>query len=144
MNTSDYYALVQEDADLSKPVLVYGWDDQPHEKDGSSRPYHASAGYKAVKLDMADEAWTARLVAPQTPTQLYQGVLSPYERPVPTVKEQAKDALHHVHNSAVMIVAMGGSFGPQTRDYVAKLQAIVDGSDTVSTVLPPVPHDLKQ
>lgn len=60
----------------------------------------------------------------------------------PSLKYLAQSALNYVMSQAPSLTVMGEVFGPNTRAYVQKLQAIANGTDTTSTELPTMPSDL--
>lgn len=72
------------------------------------------------------------------------GVLTPYQPPISqeALKSMAAYSMQTVQSQAAMATAMGQVFGPQMRDYVQKLRAILDGTDTTSTTLPDAPSDV--
>lgn len=78
-------------------------------------------------IDLTDIAQDANFSKPLTP---------------PTLKDQANTAVQGVQQQANMVTAMGETFGPQMKEYVHKLRAIIDGADTTSTTLPPPPASL--
>ncbi|KXV50823.1 hypothetical protein AD945_01200 [Gluconobacter albidus] len=55
------------------------------------------------------------------------------------LRMQARRALTEVQQDAVLAVAMGQTFSPQMQTFVKALQAIADGTDQTSTVLPTKP-----
>ncbi|MCQ8279848.1 hypothetical protein NFI95_15495 [Acetobacteraceae bacterium KSS8] len=58
-----------------------------------------------------------------------------------TLQIQAQNALVVVQQQATLTVAMGGTFSAAMQTYVRALQAIANGTDTTSTVLPAEPQE---
>lgn len=58
-----------------------------------------------------------------------------------SLKDQALNAMGWVQQQAPVVLAMGETFGPQMRQYVEKLRAILSSPDTTSTELPTPPND---
>lgn len=138
--SNKYYAIVKAGSDLTKPCLVMGWVAQPVSQDGTSTPYQASPGFEEVPLEISDEDWAERMARPQNPTQLNQGQLEPYVAPVPSLKEQATNALQQAR---LDVYNNYGILGEQTPvawvTYLRSLMAIANGTDTTSTSLPEEP-----
>ncbi|MDF7675099.1 hypothetical protein PT277_04575 [Acetobacteraceae bacterium ESL0709] len=70
---------------------------------------------------------------------------SNYHKPLnqhAVLKAQAMSALAAIQSQAPMIVAMGENFGEKTKAYVKALNAIIDGTDTISSELPVKPEKL--
>lgn len=58
-----------------------------------------------------------------------------------SLQAQARAALQQVQSQAAMVTAMGGTFGPETRNYVEQLRDIVAGKDKELDQLPVAPAD---
>lgn len=73
------------------------------------------------------------------------GAITPYQPPVSkeAVKSMAGYAMQTVNSQAAFVSAMGATFGPKMKEYVNKLEDILDGRDTTSTELPTAPADPK-
>lgn len=63
----------------------------------------------------------------------------PKQAPTLPLVDQARNALASITNEAMLVIASGSSLGSKTTSYVARLRAIVDGTDTTSTSLPDKP-----
>lgn len=66
---------------------------------------------------------------------------TPAPAPVP-LKTQAETQLTWINQQASLAGAMGQTFTADMKAYVAAIQAIVAGTDTTSTALPPPPADI--
>ena len=58
------------------------------------------------------------------------------------MENAANSALKAVMAQAPQLTVMGQVFGAKTQAYVKALRAIIEGTDTTATTLPPVPSDL--
>ncbi len=138
--SNKYYAIVKAGSDLTKPCLVVGWVAQPIPQDGTSTPYQAAPGFEEVPLEISDAEWAERMASPQNPTQLNQGQLEPYVAPVPSLKEQATNALQQARLDVYNNYGILGEPTPAAWvTYLRALMAIVNGTDTTSTSLPEEP-----
>lgn len=133
-----YYAVIRSESIF--PALVMGWDWDKTSPTGTPQQAQAASGFTLVPLPSKNDTW---LTDPQRWECQYQvdasGTLSTAPAPVTPLKDQAQAALQNVQQQASMVSAMGETFGPQTRDYVTKIRAIINGSDTTSTTLPQTP-----
>lgn len=138
-----YYAIINDTANLSQDVPIIGWNAIADGQDASVPPCPVASGTIAVALPfMTDATWADRpLVNPvlRNKSSVITGP-TPTHAP-PPLREQAQAALQTVQQQASMVSAMGETFGPQMRDYVKALRAIISGSDTTSTALPTAPND---
>ncbi|MXV44386.1 hypothetical protein GS501_04905 [Saccharibacter sp. 17.LH.SD] len=98
MEQMAYYAIVNSTDDLSKPAPVLGWVSQPM----SSPPYQAAQGFQAVRLTITDDAWAALMASPQTPKEVYQNKIAPYDRPPSTDQGPTGPTVQH-QNSIVSV-----------------------------------------
>ncbi|MCX5617105.1 hypothetical protein NQF86_00260 [Bombella sp. TMW 2.2543] len=148
-----YFAIIDGQTQ-DEPLPILGWsaiplvrNSQTPEDPATSLPLtedelllkvqpHLPAGSRAIRLTITDEEWTAR---PTVNPALCNGTVIQRERPALPLKEQAASAIQQVHHQAALSTAMGQTFGPEMQNHVRKLQAILDGTDTTSTALPPQP-----
>ncbi|MDF7675078.1 hypothetical protein PT277_05175 [Acetobacteraceae bacterium ESL0709] len=132
-----YYASY--DVKAPQPTSVTGWYDT------WSLSSVAQVPPASEMIAMTEEEWND-----QTNFRLpcgrgvQDGKIIDYQAPPAPVplKDQAQSTLAFIQSQAPMIVAMGESFGEQTKAYIKALNAIIDGSDTTITELPAKPEKL--
>ena len=94
---------------------------------------------------MTPDEWTAK--GGDTGTRIMaviDGKLQDYTPPAPVIplKTQAVTAQAWVQQQASLAAAMGEVFTADMKAYVKAINAIADGTDTTSTVLPDQPTDV--
>lgn len=142
-----YYVMIPSDADLSKPAPVIGWSALSY-NDGSPVPTcEPPARAQCVAVEkMTAERWDQIRFDENGlggSKAYFNGEIVEYTPPpyIPPLKEQAQTAMQDVQRQAAMVAAISDTFGPQMREYVKALRAIISGSDTTSTELPIAPDD---
>ncbi|MCT6813095.1 hypothetical protein [Bombella apis] len=147
-----YFAIIDEGAAM-EPVPIRGWTIIPltqdrKQADGTITAHslteeellqqvtpHMPAGSRAIRLHVTDEDWNAR---PVVNPVLSKGGITQGKTPSTTLRDQAAAMMLQVQQQAAMAAAMGETFGPKMRACVSTLRAILDGSDT-PTSLPTLP-----
>lgn len=131
---AQYYASY--DTTAAQPAYINGWYDTWSMSDVSSVP--AASDMLAV----TQAQWLAR--NSNQGVQNGAVVACPAPTPVPTVSlpAQAQAALAWIGQQANLAAAMGEVFTADMKAYVAAINAIANGTDTTSTVLPAQPTDV--
>ncbi|NVN06072.1 hypothetical protein HW509_10795 [Asaia spathodeae] len=128
-----YYA--RYDTSAAQPTGVTGWFDA---WDMSTVDGLAAA---SEMIPLTTDQWAVRMTGPQG---VKDGALVDYTPPVVAlpIKQQAQNEMAWISGQASMASAMGETFTADMKSYVKAVQAIANGTDTVSEALPPRPADI--
>lgn len=134
-----YFAILNNNATDTENNQIVGWSAI----DADTLPTcETAAGMKAVQLpDMNASDWNDLTQGRKGSVALSGGKIVPYTPPPPPLKQQAQQAFQAARLEFINLQMMGENFGPQMQAYMKSLAAIINGTDTTSTVLPTAPAD---
>lgn len=139
MRKKYYFAILKESATDTTDNQIIGWSAI----EANTLPAcETAAGMKAVPLpDSVANEWHDLTMGIKGAVALSNGQIVPHAPPPVPLRQQAQQAFQSAQQEFGRLQMMGSTFGSQMQAYMRHLDAIINGTDTSSTVLPAAPDD---